>query len=52
VYRSSLTFWAASGGTVPPGQVAGLAFQALADGLPESCELRAVAADQNRKDDH
>jgi AcrR family transcriptional regulator len=50
VYRSSLTFWAASGGTVSPGQVAGLAFQALADGLPERCALREVAANKNRKD--
>jgi AcrR family transcriptional regulator len=52
VFRSSLTFWAASGGTVPPGQVAGLAFQALADGLPERCALRDVTENENKKDDH
>lgn len=52
VFRSSLTFWAASGGTVPPGQVVDLAFQALADGLPERCALRSVTANENRKDNH
>jgi AcrR family transcriptional regulator len=52
VYRSTLTFWAASGGTVPPGQLADLAFQAVADGLPERCALRDVTANKNRKDDH
>jgi len=52
VFRSSLTFWAVSGGTIPPGQVAGLAFQALADGLPERCALRDVTANQTRKEDH
>ena len=52
VYRSSLTFWAASGGTAPPGQVVDLAFQALADGLPERCALRDATANKNRKDDH
>lgn len=52
VFRFSLTFWAASGGTVPPGQVVDLAFQALADGLPERCALRDITANENRKDDH
>ncbi|MGH3300274.1 MAG: hypothetical protein ACRDOK_01115, partial [Streptosporangiaceae bacterium] len=52
VFRSSLTFWAACGGTVPPGQVVDLAFQALADGLPERCALRHVTTRQNGKDDH
>ena len=52
VFRSSLTFWAVSGGTIPPGLVAGLAFQALADGLPERCALRDVTANQTRKEDH
>jgi AcrR family transcriptional regulator len=51
VFRSSLTFWAGSGGTVPPGQIADLAFEALADGLPERCALRDVTANKNRKDD-
>jgi AcrR family transcriptional regulator len=44
VFRSSLSFWAASGGTVPPDQVIDLAFQALADGLPERCALREFTA--------
>jgi len=52
VFRSSLTFWAASGGAVPPGRVAGLAFQALADGLPERCALRDLTANNGRKGDH
>jgi AcrR family transcriptional regulator len=52
VFRFSLTFWAASGSTVPPGQVVDLAFQALADGLPERCALRDVTTNENRKDGH
>ena len=52
VFRSSLSFWAASGGTVPPGQVIDLAFQALADGLPERCALRDVTVNDSGKDDH
>jgi AcrR family transcriptional regulator len=52
VFRSSLTFWAASGGTVPPRQLAELAFQALADGLPERCALRDATANENGKDGH
>ncbi len=51
VFRSSMSFWAASGGTVPPGRLADLAFRALADGLPERCALRDVAAHDSRKDD-
>jgi AcrR family transcriptional regulator len=51
-FRSSLTFWAASGGTVPPDQVIDLAFQALADGLPERCALRELTANQSAKDEH
>ena len=43
VFRSSLSFWAASGGTVPPDQVIDLAFRALADGLPERCALRELS---------
>ena len=50
VFRSSLTFWAASGGTVPPGQLADLEFQALAAGLPERCALRDVTTNKNGKD--
>ena len=42
VFRSSMTFWAASGGVVPLDHLIGLAFGALADGLPEDCDLRHV----------
>jgi hypothetical protein len=42
LFRSSVTFWAASGGTVPLDHLVGLAFGALADGLPEDCDLRHV----------
>jgi AcrR family transcriptional regulator len=49
VSRSSLTFWANSGGTVRPDHLVDLAFEALADGLPEHCALRRVTerADEN-----
>jgi AcrR family transcriptional regulator len=40
LFRSSVTFWAASGGTVPLEHLVDLAFRALADGLPEGCDLR------------
>ena len=53
VFRASLAFWAGSGGTVPLDQLIGLAFRALADGLPEHCELRHVTGNvTDRKDDH
>jgi AcrR family transcriptional regulator len=42
VFRSSISFWAGSGGTVPLGQLIDLAFLALADGLPERSGLRNV----------
>jgi len=44
VFRSSMSFWAASGGTVPLDRVVDLAFAALASGLPENSELRHVTA--------
>jgi AcrR family transcriptional regulator len=44
VFRSSMTFWAGSGGTVPLSQLVDLAFGALADGLPEHRGLRHVSA--------
>jgi AcrR family transcriptional regulator len=50
VFRNGMASWADSGGTVPLARLIDLSFQALADGLPESCELREVATD--RKDDH
>jgi AcrR family transcriptional regulator len=43
-FRASMTFWAASGGTVPLSRLIDLAFRALADGLPENCALRHVSA--------
>jgi hypothetical protein len=40
VFRSSVTFWGGSGGTVPLSQLIDLAFRALADGLPEDSAVR------------
>ncbi len=40
VFRASISFWAGSGGTVPLDRLVDQAFRALADGLPERCELR------------
>jgi AcrR family transcriptional regulator len=40
--RASISFWAASGGTVSLDQLVELGFRALADGLPENCALRNV----------
>jgi hypothetical protein len=44
VFRASTTFWASSGGTMPLEQLIDLEFQALADGLPEHCDVRHVGA--------
>jgi len=58
VFRSSMSFWAASGGTVPIDRLVDLSFAALASGLPENTDLRNVtttAADTtvaDRKEDH
>jgi AcrR family transcriptional regulator len=52
VFRASISFWAGSGGAVPLTQLIDLAFRALADGLPENCELRHVTSDAARKDNH
>ncbi len=53
VFRNSMSSWAASGGTVPLEQLIDLSFRALADGLPERCELRQVTGNTTaRKDDH
>ena len=53
VFRSSMIFWVASGGTMPLSQLIDLAFRALADGLPERCELRHVMGNvADRKDYH
>jgi hypothetical protein len=39
-----MSFWAASGGTVPLDRLVDLAFAALASGLPENSDLRQVMA--------
>jgi len=53
VFRSSISMWAASGGSVPLPQLVDLAFRALADGLPEDCALRHVTETvTDRKDNH
>jgi AcrR family transcriptional regulator len=44
IMRSSITFWAGSGGTVPLGRLVELGFLALAGGLPERCDLRRVTS--------
>jgi len=44
VFRSSMSFWASSGGAVPIDRLVDLAFGALASGLPENCDLRYVTA--------
>jgi AcrR family transcriptional regulator len=44
VFRSSMSSWAASGGTVPLDRLVDLSFAALASGLPENCDLRHVTA--------
>jgi AcrR family transcriptional regulator len=53
VFRTSMAAWARSGGTVPLERLIGLAFRALADGLPETASLRhALAGGTDRKDNH
>jgi AcrR family transcriptional regulator len=42
VFRSSMSFWASCGGTVPLEDLVDLAFGALASGLPENTDLRHV----------
>ena len=46
-FRSSMSFWASSGGTAPLEDLVDRAFGALASGLPETCDLRHV---MERKD--
>ncbi len=43
ILRATLSFWAASGGAVPLEQLTDAAFQALADGFPETSALRGLA---------
>jgi AcrR family transcriptional regulator len=42
VFRNCMAAWAGSGGLVPLEQLIDLSFRALADGLPEDCELRHI----------
>jgi AcrR family transcriptional regulator len=42
VFRSSMTFWASSGGRVPLEEIVDLTFRAVAEGLPEQCALRRL----------
>jgi len=46
-FRASVSFWAGSGGTVPLERLIDQAFCALADGLPERCELRNIMGKDN-----
>jgi AcrR family transcriptional regulator len=54
VFRASISFWAGTGGAVPLTKLIDLAFGALADGLPENCDLRHVMDNHgaDRKDNH
>ena len=44
VVRACLSFWTGTSGTVQLGHLIDQAFQALADGFPEDCALREIAA--------
>jgi AcrR family transcriptional regulator len=50
VFRSSMTFWAHSGGKVQLDQLIDQAFRALAEGLPDSCALGH--GDKDKKGNH
>jgi AcrR family transcriptional regulator len=53
IFRASLASWASSGGSVPLERLVDLAFQAVADGLPETASLRhALAGVADRKENH
>jgi AcrR family transcriptional regulator len=53
MFRASLASWSASGGSVPLEQLIDLAFQAVADGLPETTPLRhALSGVTDRKENH
>lgn len=43
ILRSTMSFWAATGGAVPLEQLTDAAFQALTDGFPENSTLRDLA---------
>jgi AcrR family transcriptional regulator len=42
VLRASINFWAGSGGTATLDRLVEAGFRALADGLPEACDLRNI----------
>jgi AcrR family transcriptional regulator len=46
IMRTTLTFWANTGGVTPLDQLTDIACQALADGLREDCALRQAARRQ------
>ena len=53
VIRATTIFWASSGGAVPLDQLTDRAFRAVADGLPDNCNLRQVTETAaHGKDDH
>jgi AcrR family transcriptional regulator len=53
VFRTSVGAWANSGGRVPLERLVDLAFQAIADGLPDPASLRhALAGATDRKDNY
>jgi hypothetical protein len=43
VLRAVMSFWAATGGSVPLERLTDAALQALADGFPENAALRGLA---------
>ena len=43
ILRATMSFWAATGGTIPLDQLTDAAFLALADGFPETSTLRDLA---------
>ncbi|HEY2521760.1 MAG TPA: hypothetical protein VGJ19_16730, partial [Streptosporangiaceae bacterium] len=53
MFRASLVSWASSGGSVPLERLVDLAFQAVADGLPETPSLRhALPGVADRKENY
>ena len=47
LFRTSIAFWASSGGTVPLDRLIDLAFEALTDGLPEDSAIRHITRKEN-----
>jgi AcrR family transcriptional regulator len=48
VMRATLSFWARSGGAIGLDELTNAAYQALADGFPEDCALRAFTQPADR----